>query len=445
MSFFSDFFSLCYNAVFALNTHLALPTLFLFLGTGIFLTLKTRLIQIRAFPRFLHLVKSGIQKGHTRAHTINAFHALFSAMATTIGMGNIVGPSMAISIGGPGALFWLLIYIVFGSVTKFVEVTFAVYSRKTNSQGDIIGGPSQYLALVRSWLGTWYALLTIFLFTGWSSIQVNTLSCVWEQEGVPRWITGLIAIAILLTVVLGGVKRIGFFASRVVPLKFLLYVTFALIILFQDLPALAEAIKAVFTCAFSPSAACGGLTGITLFTAMREGIYKSIFITEAGVGTSSIPHALADVERPTDQGILALYSGLADMFLCTLSGLLTLVTGVWLSGKLSNTLIYEAFKLHSPVAGGQYVLMISILLFVITALIGNTYNGSQSFASCTNYRYVKAYYLVAALIAFSGALVAVPVIWNIMDVILTFVAFPNLVGLIYLSVFYPAVIKYEKS
>ena len=437
-----NIFASCYDTLLVLNAHLALPTIMLFLGTGIFLTLKTGFIQIRAFPRFIHLVKSGIKKGHTKAHTINSFHALFSAMATTIGMGNIVGPSMAIAIGGPGALFWLLFYIVFGSVTKFAEVTFAVYSRKTNNQGDIIGGPSQYLRMVRPWLGTWYAFLTIFLFTGWSSIQVNTLSCIWAQEGVPPWLTGLIAIAILLTVVLGGVERIGFFASRIVPLKFVLYVGFALLILCQNRGVLWSEILSVFANAFNPTAAMGGLTGITLFTVMREGIYKSIFITEAGVGTSSIPHALADVEHPTDQGILALFSGLADMFLCTLSGLLTLVTGVWLSGKLSNTLIYEAFRMHSPIAGGQYVLMFSILLFVITALIGNTYNGSQSFASVTSYRYVKLYYLIAALIAFSGALVAVPVIWNIMDIILTFVAVPNLLGLIHLSIKQPHVLKW---
>lgn len=437
-----NLFSSCYDLLLLANAYAALPSLVLFLGTGIFLTLKTRLIQVRAFPRFLHLVKDGIKKGHSKAHTINAFHALFSAMAATIGMGNIVGPSMAISVGGPGALFWLLFYIFFGSVTKFVEVSFAVYSRTTDAQGDIIGGPTQYLKMIKPFWGTWYALLTIFCFTGWSGIQVNTLSCIWAQEGVPRPVTGLIAVGLLLAVVLGGVKRIGFVASRIVPLKFLLYITFALLILFQDLGAVVAAIKSVFTCAFTPTAACGGLTGITFFSTLKEGIYKSIFITEAGLGTSSIAHALADVEKPTDQGILALFSGLADFFLCMLSGLLTLVTGVWLSGKMSNTLIYEAFKMHSPIAGGQYVLMLSVLLFVITALIGNTYNGSQSFAAFSQYRYVKAYYVFAAFIAFTGALAAVPVIWNIMDVMITLVAIPNLLGLIFLAIRYPHIIKY---
>ncbi len=403
-------------------------------------------MQIRGFPRFIKLVTQGVAESHKEGvKTINPFHALFSAMATTIGMGNIVGPSMAISIGGPGALFWLLLYIFFGSVTKFTEVTFAVYSRTTSAKGDIIGGPTQYLKLVTPSLGTWYALLTMVLFTVWSSIQVNTLSCIWAQEGIPQWFTGLLAVSILLGVVLGGVQRIGFFASRIVPLKFVLYISFALLILAQNPLGVLQALKLMITCAFAPQAACGGITGITVFTALREGIYKSIFITEAGVGTSSISHALADVKRPSDQGLLALFSGIADFCLCLLSGLLTLVTGVWASGKLSNTLIYEAFKMHSPLAGGQYILIVSVLLFVITALIGNTYNGSQSFAALTRYKYVKAYYIVAALIAFSGALVAVPFIWNLMDIILVFVALPNLVGLIFLSYKYAHLLEIQKQ
>jgi AGCS family alanine or glycine:cation symporter len=435
-------FSSCYTVLHAVNDLLAVPTIMLFLSTAIILTLKTRCIQIRAIPRFAQLLSRGIQKGHTGAHTISPVRALFSAMATTLGMGNIVGPSMAISIGGPGALFWMVLYIILGSVTKYTEVSFAVYSRTTSPQGNIIGGPSQYLALITPSLGRWYAGLTILLFTCWSSIQVNTLSCIWAQEGVPTWMSGLVAVSILLGVVLGGVDRIGYFASRAVPLKFMLYVGFALLILMKNYTALVPALAAIWQHAFSGQAVAGGALGLSAFMAMREGIYKSIFITEAGLGTSSIPHALANVEYPSDQGILALYSGLADMLLCVLSGLLTLVTGVWLlPGKLNNTLIYEAFKMHA-IPGAQYALMVSILLFVITALIGNTYNGSQSFAAWTRYRFVKAYYLVAAGIAFSGSLMAVPFIWNLMDIILVMVAVPNLLGLLYLAFKYPHIMEY---
>lgn len=438
-----ELFSSCYGAVKALNEFLALPTMVLFLATGIILTFKTRCIQIRAFPRFLQLIRGGVQKGHSGAHTISAIRALFSAMATTLGIGNIVGPSMAISIGGPGALFWMLVYICFGAVTKYTEVSYAVYSRTTSVKGDIIGGPSQYLALITPSLGRWYAALTLVLFTGWSSIQVNTVSCIWAQEGIHPVITGLLVVGILLAIVLGGVDRIGFFASRAVPLKFLLYVVCAVLILAQDPLRIGDAVKLVMISAWTSGALVGGVVGGSLFTAMREGIYKSIFITEAGLGTSSIPHALANVEHPTDQGILALYSGLADMFLCTLSGLLTLVTGVWLlKDKLSNTLIFEAFKLHA-VSGAQYALMISVLLFVLTALIGNTYNGSQSFAAFTRYKYVKLYYLFAAVVAFSGCLVAVPVLWNLMDIILVLVAVPHLIGLLWLAFTRPDIMRFE--
>jgi len=437
--------SSCYDLLDSCNSFLALPTIILFLATGLILTIKTRFIQVRAFPRFLQLLRGGIEKGHSGAHTISAVRALFSAMATTLGIGNIVGPSMAISIGGPGALFWMLIYICFGAVTKYTEVTYAVFSRTTSSRGDIIGGPSQYLALITPSLGRWYAGLTLILFTGWSSIQVNTLSCIWAQEGIPPLFTGVLVVGMLLGIVLGGVERIGFFASRAVPLKFMLYVVGALLILAKDPQLIISALKLVMVSAWSSGAVAGGIVGGSVFAAIREGIYKSIFITEAGLGTSSIPHALANVEHPTDQGILALYSGLADMFLCTLSGLLTLVTGVWLlQDKLSNTLIFEAFKLHA-VSGAQYALMISVLLFVLTALIGNTYNGSQSFASFTGYSYVKIYYLFAAAIAFSGCLVAVPVLWNFMDIILVFVAVPHLLGLLWLAFTRPEVIHFERT
>lgn len=441
-----NYFDFCSNFIASANAFLAIPTLILFLGTGIILTIKTGFLQIRALPYFWQLIRYGIKKHeHGEQKTISPFRALFTAMATTIGMGNIVGPSMAISLGGPGALFWLILYIFFGSVTKFTEVTFAVYSRKSTSTGDILGGPAQYLRMVTPILGTWYAALTIFLFTGWSSIQVNTLSSIWAQEGIAPWFTGLLAVIILLIVVLGGVQRIGFVASRVVPLKFILYISFALLILAQNLGAVLDSIKLVLECAFSPTAACGGIAGITMLSAMRQGIYKSIFITEAGLGTSAIAHSLADVERPIDQGILAMFSGIADIILCTISGLLTLVTGVWTCNKLSNTLIYEAFKISSPIAGAKIALIISIFLFAITALIGNTFNGSQSFASFTNYRYVKLYYFIAAAVAFSGSLVAVPFIWNTMEIVQTLVAIPNLIGLLILAFKYPQIIKYSRN
>ena len=428
----------------ALNAVLSIPSTVLFLLIGIILTVKTRCIQLRALPYFMHFIKKATISRNTqssRVQTISSTRALFTAMATTIGMGNVVGPSLAIMVGGPGALFWLLVYPFFGAVTKFVEVTFGLYTRQTAADGAVLGGPAYYLRLVHPWLGVWYGFITIFLFTGWSALQSNTLASVLMHEGVPQWATGIGAALILFIVVYGGAKRIGAVTSKLVPLMFILYVSFSILILAKDITALLQALKLVSMCILAPAAPLGGFLGATIFQSMRSGIYRSVFITEAGLGTSAIAHSLADVQRPQDQGILAMFSVGADMILCLLSGLVTLVTGVWTKGgALDNTLIYQAFKLHAPVMG-RLVLVVSIFLFVITTIIGNTFNGSQSFASFTKHKFVKVYIVIATLITFLGALAQVPLIWAIMDLFLALVAIPNLIGLLILAFKYPKILQ----
>jgi alanine or glycine:cation symporter, AGCS family len=435
-----DIINICSN----INNCLAMPATFIFLGTAIFLTIKTNFLQFRAFKRFLYLIKqpkiAGIEQ---TAKTINPFHALFTAMATTMGIGNIVGPAMAIISGGPGALFWLVIYGFLGSVTKFTEVTFALFTRKQTRDGQLIGGPSQYLSYIHLGLGKWYSFITLFLFAGWSGLQANTLAKILQRESISSYLTGLILAIILIIVLFGGAKRVGLFASKLVPFMFCLYAAFSLFIIFKDISSFKNAISLIFSNIFSPAAAVGGFIGASIFQAMRSGIYKGIFITEAGTGTSSIPHALADTKYPTDQGILAMYGVAAELFLCTMSGLVVLVTGVWqmqVPGGLNNTLIYEAFKNHAPLGGG-YILILSIALFALTTVIGNSFNGGQSFAAITKYRFVKLYYLFAAVITFLGAISDVKLIWDIMDIFLVLVVVPNLIGIIILAFKYPNVLK----
>ncbi len=430
----------CYRYILSINELLALPAMVVFFGVALILTLKAGFPQLRAFPRFVKLLIQGIsEKKDATKKTIGPFQALFTAMATTIGAGNIVGPSMAVVMGGPGALFWLVVYIFFGSVTKFTEVTFSVHARTASDRGDIIGGPTQYLRLVSPFLGVWYAALTILLFTVWSSIQVNTIACIGSREGVEPWLTGLVVVFILLAVVFGGVKRIGAVMSKLVPFMFITYVVSAAFILFKHSSLFYGTIQLIFDSAFSSQAAVGGVAGITFFVAIREGVYKAIFITEAGTGTSSFAHSLSDAANPSDQGVLAMFSGIADIFLCVLSGLLVLVTGIWKTDLPGNTLIYEVFKINMP--GGHYVLLLAIFLFVVTTLIGNTFNGSQSFASFTKYRYVNFYFMFAAAVAYSGALVSMPVLWSFMDIVLALVAIPNLIGLLILAFKYSSVLK----
>jgi AGCS family alanine or glycine:cation symporter len=411
----------------------ALPAMFMYLTVGVLLSIKTGFIQVRAIPRLARLLFGGVKHHKTKNEkSINPFHALLTAMSTTIGMGNVVGPTIAVSTGGPGALFWLVAYSFFGSVTKFTEVIFAMESRKKLSSGNIIGGPTQYLKQVSTSLAMWYGGLTMFLFAGWSAQQANTLANVFELEAVPPWITGVGLAILLFLVLIGGIQRIGEVASKLVPIMFILYVTFALSILFSDLTALKGALVLVFKSAFNPCAAAGGFLGASMIAAMQHGIHRSIYITEAGLGTSSIAHAMADTDRYADQAVLAMFSVAADMILSILSGLIVIVTGLWLRGGFSNTLVYEAFRAYSP-GVGKWVLLGSITLFVLTTVIGNSFNASQSFASFTNYRYMMWYYAVLSVLVFCGALVNVTLIWKVMDILQIFVAIPHLIGLFVLS------------
>lgn len=433
-----DFLSL----IDRLNLLLELPATIVFLAIAIILTIKLRFIQFRSFGRFLSLITKGVSIEHdSKIKTITPFQALFTAMSTTIGVGNVVGPSLAILAGGPGALFWLVVYTILASATKYTEVTFALETRKEYKDGYILGGPTQYLRLFSPIIANWYGFVTIFLFASWSGVQSNTLAEILKQEGVPAGITGFILAALVILVLFGGAKRVGNLASKLVPIMFVLYISFSVLILFKDLSALQNAFSLIFANIFMPASAIGGFLGATIFQAIKSGVYQAAYITEAGVGTSSIPHAISDAKRPSDQGILALYSMAADGMLCLVSGLLVLVTGVWKSEcAMTSRLIYDVFKLHSPLLG-KWILLASVSMFVITTVIGNGFNGAQSFGSFTRHRGIKSYFTFVAIVTFLGAISPVPAVWKVMSLLLVLVAVPNLIGLLYLAMRYPKVLQ----
>lgn len=431
-----------------INSFFALPATIIFLSTAVFFTIKTGFLQIFGISKFLSLIFNDPKKlkdGNIK--TINPFHALFTAMAATIGIGNIVGPTMAIATGGPGGLFWLLLYNILGSATKFVEVTFSLYTRKKMENGDILGGPTEYLKLVHPLLAKWYGLVTILLFAGWSGLQSNTLAKILEQENISTWITGLILITILMLILFGGAKRVGAWASKLVPLMFILYVLLSFFIIFKDITAFKNALILIFNNIFTPAAAIGGFLGATIFQAIRWGTYRGIYITESGTGTSGFAHALADTKNPTDQGILAMFGSFAETFLCLISGLSILVTGVWTTMETNcwnNTLIYQAFKLNVPLFG-KHILILIIGLFAFTTSLGDCFNGGQSLASFTKHRGINYYYIFALCVTFLGAISDVRLIWEIMDIFLALVAIPNLIGLVILAFKYPHVLKIKKN
>jgi len=426
------------------NAFLGIPATFIFLSVGVILTLKTRLIQFRALPRFWSFLTEGFgrEKGKN-IKTISSFHAMFAAMATSLGMGNIVGPSIAIVMGGPGALFWLIAYTFFGGVTRFTETTFALFTRKKLQDGNIISGPTQYLKLVHSWVANWYGWIMIVLFAVWSGLQSNTLAHILAKENVPNWWVGLALAVIVLIVLHGGAKRVGLVASKLVPFMFILYLCFSLWVILKDITALKNALNLIVSHIFSPTAPVGAFLGASVMTAMRAGIFKSIFITEAGLGTSSIPHSMSDAKKPTDQGLLAMYSIIADAFLSFISGLVVIVTGLWFTvSQIDSTLIYTAFKQYTP-GLGDFILVISITLFVTTTVIGNSFNGTQSFASLTKHRWVSFYKIFTAIVIFLGSIANMSLVWHLVDFIIIFVAVPNVISLAILACKKPEVLEIE--
>jgi len=424
------------------NIFLGGPATVIFLVIGVILTIKTRFIQVRGLPRLWKFFTKGFtrkEKGNIK--TISSFHAMFAAMATSLGMGNIVGPSVAIVIGGPGALFWLVAYTFFGGVMRFTETSFALFTRKKTEDGKIISGPTQYLKLVSNWLAGWYGWIMIVLFAVWSGLQSNTLANILAKENVPQWWIGLALSVIVLVVLHGGAKRVGLVASKLVPFMFILYLTFSLWVILHDFTALQHALKLIFSSIFSPVAPVGAFAGASVMTAIRAGVFKSIFITEAGLGTSSIPHSMSDAKNYTDQGLLAMYSIVADGFLAFISGLLIIVTGLWKTvDNIDSTLVYTAFKTYTP-ALGDFILIVSVTLFVITTVIGNSFNGMQSFASLTRHKGVRYYKVLTAGVIFLGSIMSVPLIWHLVDFIITFVAVPNVISLAILAFKKPEALK----
>lgn len=425
------------------NTIFAVPTTILFFGAAVFFTLRIRFAQITQFPRFIKLLTKPVQarsETDMHEHTINPLHALFTAMATTIGMGNLVGPTIAIFTGGPGALLWLLLYIFFGAATKFVEVMSALKTRTATADGSIIGGPLFYLKTVSSFIAYWYGIIMIFLLASWSSLQANTLSGILALHHIPTWLTGMLLVLFLVRMLTGGAERVGAMASKLVPIMFVLYVAVALYILLKNPVELAHSIVLVFQSAIHPSAAIGGFMGTTFMHAMQSGLYQGVFITEAGIGTASIPHAVARTQRYTDQAILAMCATISDMTLATLSGLLVLVTGVWHTGTFRSTLIYEAFSIHAP-GFGSYILLLSLSLFILTTILGNSFNGTQIFKSITSAVDYRFYIIFITCVVFAGAMVPATIVWELMETILACAMIPNVIGLLALVIKNPSWFK----
>jgi AGCS family alanine or glycine:cation symporter len=399
------------------------------LCSSLYFTYATKCIQLRGLKRILRLIKRGVDHDRNQGARLTSLQALFTAMGTTLGMGTIVAPAVAIMIGGPGAAVWLVVAILLSTALKYVEVTLALATRTKQA---VIGqaGPMRYLSLYSSALACWYGALTLLMLTIWSALQANTLARIMASTCISPVLTATSAALFVCISVGGGARLVGKIATLLVPLMTALYTIFALVVLYINKAALCSLVVIALRSACSPAAlAAGGLSAF--FLPLRAGMLKGAFITEAGLGTATISHSLSNARHPTDQGLLAMYAMVVDCFLCTLSACLALIVGVDKTSTIDPAALYHKLQLLVP-AWGSWILAGSVALLVATTIMGNSFNARQTFAWFTKGRYTQLYVACAAAAVFTGALVSPAILWTLSDALLAAVALPHLCGLVVL-------------
>jgi alanine or glycine:cation symporter, AGCS family len=416
------------------------PVLF---GIGILLTFRIGFLQFRKLGTALRLTLSKKSRASSgREGDVTPFAALSTALAATVGNGNIAGVATALVWGGPGAIFWMWVCGLLGMATKYSEAVLGVQFRKKHPDGTIAGGPMYYIryGLRDSWFSRSLAVMFAIcgalaaLFGTGNMMQSNSMAAAFQSEfGVPPAITGTFITFMVALVILGGIKRIGAVTSRLVPLMILVYFAFGLVVLASNYSFVPDAIWMIFSNAFSPAAATGGFAGATIRQAIQFGARRGILSNEAGLGSAPIAHAAAQTPGPVYQGLI----GVAEVFIdtivvCTFTALILLSSGIWDSGLAGAAMTASAFSQTLPYVGGAIVALASFL-FGYSTLIGWSYYGEQCLKYLFGLRITLAYRLVFITLTFVGAVVSIEIVFFIGDIANAFMALPNLVGLMLLS------------
>jgi len=420
-----------------LNSFVWGPVMLVFLvGTGVFLTLRLGFLQVFHLPRALRLTcsRSAPEKG---TGDISPFQAMTTALSATIGTGNIAGVATAVSLGGPGALFWMWICAFFGMASKYAEAVLAVRYRHVLPDGTMQGGPMRYIAdgLGIRWLGWTFALMgSVAAFGIGSMVQSNSVAvALRESWGVPALLTGCVLALMTGVIIIGGIRRIGKVTERLVPVMGLAYMLGALIILGLHLERIPEAVELIFTHAFTPISATGGFAGAAVASAIRFGVARGVFSNEAGLGSAAIAHAAARTHSPVRQGLIGMTAVFFDtIVICTMTGLVILTTGAWTSGATSSALTYLAFEQGLPGAGGLIVTF-GITVFAYSTTIGWAYYGEECIEYLMGIRARTPYRYLFCLVTALGAIQKVEFVWDFSDTMNGAMAIPNLIGLLGLS------------
>lgn len=425
------------------------PAMACILGVGLYLSIRTGFLQLRNFPEAMQVTIGRIfRKREAKDGALTPFQAVCTALAATIGTGNIAGVAGAISIGGPGAVFWMWMSAILGMCTKFCEVTLAVYYRESNKKGELLGGPMYYIknGLSRQWIFLAYlyavfGILTVF-GTG-NATQVNTITAAinealfhfsllpTEGNGKVNLFIGIVIAVLVALILLGGIKRIGQVTEKLVPFMALFYVVLSLGVVFLHFDRVPSVFTTIFASAFSPRAFTGGAVG-SFILSMKKGISRGIFSNEAGLGTGSIAHATADTRKPVKQGYFGIFEVFADtIVICTLTALVILCSGVDIPfGREAGAELTISGFTSTYGAWSSIFTAVALCCFAFSTILGWGLYGARFtefvFASPIA---VKIFLSLYALVSILGATVDLSVVWSVADTFNGLMVIPNLIAL----------------
>ena len=415
------------------------PFLIIFLlFTGIFLTIRYRFIQIRKFGHGVGLI-SGRYEDPKDEGEITHFQALSAALSATIGTGNIAGVATAIVSGGPGAVFWMWVTGALGMVNKYNSALLGLNFRRLHTDGTASGGPMYYLerGMKTKFLGLLFAFFgAIASFGIGDMVQANSVAKPLEEHlGIPSLVTGLIAAIFVGLVIIGGIKRIGKVASKIVPFMCVVYILGALIILFTHFEKLPYAFSLIIKHAFSPTSAVGGFLGATVAQTIRFGVARGLFSNEAGLGSASIAHSAAKTKEPVREGLVAMLGPFVDtLVICSMTALVIISTGAWTSGLTSSPLSAHAFDLGLP-GIGKWIVTFGLVFFAFSTMLTWSYYGDRCSEYILGPKAVMPYRWLFVFCIPVGAVVKIDLVWLMTDIMNGFMAFPNLIGILGLSGF----------
>ncbi len=417
------------------------PLIILMIGIGLFFTVGTKFFQVINFPfvwkKTVNEIFKKKEKGSSEEEgQLSAAHALSTVLAGTVGAGNIAGVATAIAVGGPGAVFWMLVIGLFGMMTKMVEVTLSVaYRKKSEETGEFYGGPMYYIKHIKGigkGLAFVYAIaLCILVLTDACGIQTNTFATTaYSAFKIPMIFSGIFIVGIGLFIVLrGGVNKVGEFCGRLVPSMVIIYIVGALIVILLNIKTVPESVAMIFKYAFSPAPAVGGFAGATISLAMARGAARGIFSNEAGEGTAATVHATAKTDHPVHQGMYGVLEVFIDTgIVCTITALAILSSGVWSNGNTGAPLTFDAFNSTLGSFGG-IVIALAVMLFTFSSYIGFfvEYRTSIEYIFGEKaVKYAKWLFFIIPLLAVSADIESV---WSLADIAVGFIIIPNIIAL----------------